>query len=305
MLRFNVLGPLEVLHDDRPVPLGGLNQRATLGLLLMNANAAVPVHRLVDALWGEAAPANARKIVQNAVSRLRHVVPAVEPRSAGSGWSITTLAGGYLMQVAGELLDTWTFFALVDRGRAAMAAEAWADGSEQLGAALRLWRGPVLADLAETGLDWSECTTLHEAGVSALEDRITADLMLGRDAEVANELMLTVAARPPRARLYEQLMLALYRSGRQADALDVYRRAPSPAGLPPDRRLERLQIGILTHDPALQSPDAARRFLDRRTLGGAFGLPPSAGRSGAAPGAPAVGGGARRHGWWARAQVIR
>ncbi|MCF2528844.1 AfsR/SARP family transcriptional regulator [Yinghuangia soli] len=258
MTPFNVLGPLEVVRDSVPVPLGGLRRRATLAYLLLNANRPVPVDRLVDALWHEEQPQSARKILQNAVSSLR--------RSDDLLCSIVTCRDGYLLRVAPQHIDASRFRDLAAHGRRELADGAWEDAAATLRRALGLWRGEALADLLEVGLCWPELTELNEAGVAAFEDRVTADLMLGRHTDVVAELAVALDADPARERMCGQLMLALYRSGRHTDALDAYRRTcrtlAADPGLAPDDRLSRLANEILMHDPVLISTEPVRRFVD-------------------------------------------
>ncbi|WP_436775334.1 AfsR/SARP family transcriptional regulator [Yinghuangia sp. YIM S09857] len=259
MTPFNVLGPLEVRRDRASVPLGGLRRRATLAYLLLHANRTVPVDRLVDALWHEEQPLSARKILQNAVSSLR--------RSDDLLCSIVTCRDGYLLRVAPEHIDASCFRDLADRGRAELVGRHWEQAGATLRRALGLWRGEALADLLEVGLRWPELTELNEAGVAAFEDRVTADLMLGRHTDVVAELAVALDTDPARERMCGQLMLALYRSGRHTDALDAYRRTcRSPAadpGLAPYTELRRLESEILRHDPVLHTADAVLRFVDR------------------------------------------
>lgn len=258
MTPFNVLGPLEVMRDSTSVPLGGLRRRATLAYLLLHANSTVPVDRLVDALWHEEQPQSARKILQNAVSSLR--------RSDDLLCSIVTCRDGYLLRVAPEHIDASCFRDLAERGRRELVGGHWAQAAATLRRALGLWRGEALADLLEVGLRWPELAELNEAGVAAFEDRVTADLMLGRHTDVVAELAVALDADPARERMCGQFMLALYRSGRHTDALDAYRRTcrtsaadPGPA---PSAELGRLEIEILLHDPVLNTTEAVRRFVD-------------------------------------------
>lgn len=258
MTPFNVLGPLEVVRDDVSVPLGGLRRRATLAYLLLHANSAVPVDRLVEALWHEEQPQTARKILQNAVSSLR--------RSDDLLCSIVTCRDGYLLRVAPEHIDASRFRELADLGRRELEDGCWLQAAGTLRRALGLWRGQALADLLEVGLRWPELTELNEAGVAAFEDRVTADLMLGRHTEVVPELAVALDADPARERMCGQLMLALYRSGRHTDALDAYRRTCRALALEPGvlagAELRSLENEILTHDAVLNADEAARRFVE-------------------------------------------
>ncbi len=231
-MEFRILGPLEVLESGAPVELGGQKQRALLAMLLLHANEVVSTDRLIDALWEDDPPARAQKAVQVYVSGLRKVI--------GPG-RIETKAPGYLVRAADDELDAARFEAFVAQG-------AFRD-------ALALWRGPALGDFVYARFAATEIARLEELRLSALEGRIERDLADGRQAEVAGELEGLVREHPLRERLRAQLMLALYRSGRQADSLEAYqdaRRALSDElGLEPSRKLRELQQAILRHDPAL------------------------------------------------------
>src|SRR6266496_3141383 len=198
-MEFRVLGPLEVIDDGEPVPLGGAKQRALLAVLLLHANTVVPRNRLIDELWGTSPPETAQTALQVHISHLRKRL-----------------------------------------GREALA----------------LWRGAPLADLDDT-LARPERTRLEEARLSVLEQRVDTDLRLGGGSELVPELERLVVEHPLRERLRGQLMLALYRAGRQADALDVYRRGrralAEELGLEPDEALQRLEKAILVHDPSLNA----------------------------------------------------
>ncbi|MFI9650785.1 BTAD domain-containing putative transcriptional regulator [Streptomyces sp. NPDC052040] len=241
-----------------------MNQRAALGFLLLYANTPVSTSRLIDALWDRDEPATARKILQNAVSGLRRTLSAAEPSGTPS-CSLVTGSGGYLLQVPGEQVDLSRHTRLVKRGRRELAEGSWEQAARTLREALGLWRGEALADLVEAGVDWPELTALREERWAALEDRCTADLMLGRHREVIDELNVVLAdSGPARERLFALLMLALYRSGRQTDALDVCRQAQATiseaSGIRPGRELLRLERDILIHAPALHSPAAATAY---------------------------------------------
>jgi DNA-binding SARP family transcriptional activator len=254
-MRFNVLGPLEALSADAVVPLGGFNQRATLGALLLRANTVVATSHLVKALWDEDPPVTARKMLQNAVSGLRTVLAD----HADGTTALLTHAPGYVLRVEPQDVDLLRFQELVDQGRTASAAAEWEDAETALRSALALWRGPALADLRESGIGWADLTTLENARLSALEDYAEAQLAVGRHVAVVNDLEQIVAdADIPRERMCRQLMLALYRCGRQVDALTVYRRnraaLAEKLGLDPGRELQELERAILSHDPGLAAP---------------------------------------------------
>jgi DNA-binding SARP family transcriptional activator len=248
---FCILGPLEVHDGKHRLRLGGARQRALLGLLLLHANEVVSSDRLVDQLWDDA---DGSKALQVAVSRLRKVIgPDV----------LVTRPPGYELRVERGELDLHRFQELVAEGRAARDPAA---ASEMLTEAVALWRGPPLADLTfEVSLQ-TDLARLDELRLAALEDRLDADLALGRHADVIGELEALMADNPLRERLRGQLMLALYRSGRQAEALDTYaetRRAlVEELGIEPSRALRDLQEGILRQDPKLDRPPAAEAQPD-------------------------------------------
>jgi YVTN family beta-propeller protein len=249
---FRILGPLEVLDEERLLDVGGGKQRSILALLLMNANEVVSSDRLIDELWPDAPPPTAAKIVQAHVSRLRKALD-------GSGEGILLTRGhGYLLHVEPGQLDVERFRRLLDAGRQALAAGDADRGAEMLRDALALWRGPPLADFAYDSFAQEGIARLEELRVSALEERIDADLALGRHDAVVEELEQLVARHPLRERLRGQLMLALYRSGRQAEALEVYRDArrtlADELGLEPGPSLRQLERAILAHDEALEPP---------------------------------------------------
>ncbi len=239
---FKLLGPLAVTEHDSSLALGGIKQRTVLAVLLLHANQVVSADRLSDELWGEAPPPSAAKSVQVHVSRLRKVI--------GDG-RLVTRAPGYVLHVAPEELDLARFERLVaDAGTVDPRAAA-----DRLRDALTLWRGPALADLAYQPFAQAEVARLEEMRVAALEQRIDADLACGRHAELVGELEGLANEHPLRERLRCQLMLALYRSARQAEALDAYRDASRELtdglGLEPGEELKQLEHAILTHDPAL------------------------------------------------------
>ena len=253
MIEFRLLGPLEVLVDGEPAPLGPPQQRALLALLLLNANEVVSRDRLVDDLWGEQPPATATKLVQVYVSRLRK---ALEPdRARGdAGRTLVTRPPGYLMAVEDDQLDLRRFERLRDMAREALSAGNPAGAAEKLREALGQWRGPPLGDLAYEAFS-QEIARLDELRLGALEERLDADLELGRHANLVAELETLVNEHPLRERLRGQLMRALYRSGRQAEALEAYQIArvtlTEELGIEPGRELQELQQAILRQDPAL------------------------------------------------------
>ncbi|MFL5853421.1 MAG: BTAD domain-containing putative transcriptional regulator [Solirubrobacteraceae bacterium] len=267
MVEFRLLGPLEAVVDGVPVVLGPPQQRAVLALLLLNANEVVSRDRIVDELWGERPPATAAKLVQVYVSALRKLL---DPDRR----LLLTRPPGYLLRVEPEGLDLQRFERLVGQGRAALAEGSAATAGERFHEALALWRGPALADLAFAPFAQAEIGRLEDRRLDAVCDRIEADLALGRGG-VVGELEALVAEHPLRERLRGQLMLALYRSGRQAEALAAYQDARRALvdglGLEPGRELRELEQAILRQDPGLDlatpaepEPDPARNtFVGR------------------------------------------
>ncbi len=253
MIGYRLLGPLEVTVDGTVVDLGGLKQRALLAILLLHANQ--PVHRdvLVDQLWGEHPPAGAEHAVNVYIWRLRKAL------QAGSGTqAVVTRQGAYLLQAAAEQVDVALLERLTEEGRRALAAEAAGRASAVLGEALALWRGAPLADFRFEPFAQPEIARLEELRAGVVEDRIEADLALGRHGHVVGELEALVAADPLRERPYQQLMIALYRCGRQADALAVYQTArrtlAEELGIEPCQPLRQLERAILEQDPSLEPP---------------------------------------------------
>lgn len=216
-MEFRVLGPLEAL-DDEPLALRGAKQRALLAILLLNANEVVPSDRLIDQLWGSRPPKTGAKALHVLVSQLRKVLEP-ERASGESAQVLVTRAPGYLLRLESEQLDLNRFDRLAAEGRDALAHGDPESAATKLREALALWRGPPLADLT---YDFAqrEISRLEELRFAALEDRIQADLERGRHAEVIGELERLVAADPLRERPRAQLMLGLYRAGRQAKSLD-------------------------------------------------------------------------------------
>ena len=248
-MEFRILGSLEVLDDDgRALALRGRRLRTVLAILLLRANETVTIDRLVDELWPEDPPATATKVIQNLVSQLRKSV----------GERLETIGQSYRLHVAPDELDLTRFQRIVqdakrsrDDGDAAAAAAGLAD-------ALSLWRGPPLADLDSDRFARHARVWLEELRLSALEERVAAELDLGRDGELIGELEQLLAEAPLRERLRAQLMVALYRAGRQAEALDVYRDGRTllveQLGLEPSEELQRLEQAILRHDEGLEPP---------------------------------------------------
>jgi DNA-binding SARP family transcriptional activator len=263
-MEFHVLGPLEVVRDGRTLELGAGKQRTLLVVLLLNANEVVSTDRLIEALWGETAPATAPKIVQGYVSRLRKAFG--EGRGSERGAEILlTRSPGYVLRVEDGQLDTDRFAQLLARARAAVADGDAPEAATMLREALGLWRGPPLAEFAFDSFAQDEIARLGELRLDALEERVDADLALARQRELVAELEALVARHPLRERLRGQLMLALYRCGRQAEALQVFqdtrRVLVEELGLEPSRAIVELEQAILRQDPALEVavPKAAAR----------------------------------------------
>lgn len=242
MLEFRILGPTEVRNAGAEVVIRGAKQRAVLAILLLDAGRVVSTDRLIDLIWGERPPATAVASLQNFVSQLRKTLGASV---------VQTTPPGYRLDITPEQLDLERFRRTVD-GAKAKAPEERAD---ELRRALELWRGPALADLAFESFAEHEASRLEELRLAALEDRIAADLECGRHAELVGELESLVRDHPLRERLQGHLMLALYRSGRQAEALTVYqdtrRRLVDELGIEPGAALQQLHSAILRQDVRL------------------------------------------------------
>jgi DNA-binding SARP family transcriptional activator len=260
---FRVLGPVEARAEGRPLALAGARQRALLAVLLLHAGEPVSRERVIADLWGERPPDGAVKTVQAVVSRLRRAL-------GGEAARLVSSAAGYRLRVEPDELDLSRFERLCADGRRALAAGRHERAATRLRAALGEWRGPPLADVALEPFAPPEVARLEDLRAAAVEDRVEADLAMGRGAELVGELEGLVMAEPLRERLRGELMLALYRAGRQGDALDVYRdlaRAlDSELGVRPGPELERLQQAILAHDPALLRAPAGGepREVERR-----------------------------------------
>ena len=255
-MEFRLLGPLEVVDGGAPLPIPARKQRALLAVLLLSANRTVARERLVDDLWGEEAPESARKMVQIYVSQLRKALPNAR---------LHTRPPGYLLEVADDELDLARFERLVADGRAALANGSPHDGAGRLREALGLWRGPALAEFSEPFAP-HEAARLEELHVAAFEWRIEADLALGRHADVVAELEALIGRYPLRERLRSQQMLALYRAGRQAEALASYqafRRALSDElGIDPSASLKELERRMLRQDAELEHRAPVGATLD-------------------------------------------
>ncbi|HEX6677707.1 MAG TPA: AfsR/SARP family transcriptional regulator, partial [Actinomycetes bacterium] len=271
-MRYGILGPLEVIGDAGPLRVAGAKLRALLVLLLLDANRVVSVDRLVEELWGGRPPPRATVTLRSYVSMLRRVL---EPdRAAGATAEVLAWQPpGYVLRVGPDDLDAARFERLARDGRAVLPSDPVA-ADALLGEALALWRGDALADVAFEPFAQGEVARLGELRLATAEDQVEARLAAGRHAEVVPDLERLLAANPLRERLRGQLMLALYRSGRQADALRAYRDGRDllveELGIEPGPALRRLQEEILLQSPTLdwQPPGRARA-----TAGGGHAQP--------------------------------
>ncbi|MBW3649469.1 MAG: AAA family ATPase [Actinobacteria bacterium] len=251
-IAFLVLGPLGVVVEDVPVDLSSRKQRALLALLALHAGQVLSVDRLVDDLWGERPPPTARHALQVHVSNLRKLLGAA---------TVVTQRPGYVLRVPPESCDSNRFEMLAGAGRRALRSGNAKEASSTLAEALALWRGPALADLLFEPFAAQEAARLEELKVAATEDRLRADLALGRHADLVGELEALVARHPLREPLWGLLMLSSYRSGRQVEALRAYKalrdHLREELGLDPGPELQRLEAAILRQDPALAAPAPA------------------------------------------------
>src|SRR6266542_1449415 len=244
-----MLGPLEARRAGRPLRLGSIKHRMLLAKLLLHANQVISTDELIDTVWGEQPPPTVRQSLQNHVAALRRVIeqagtPAGQPRT------LLTRDPGYLLQVDPDQIDLHRFRRMVDQGRAAL------EGGERRTAT------KLLHEAVAAGVSWPELAGIDELEIGAVEARIEADLVAGRHAELIGELESLIRLHPLREHLHGQMMLALYRSGRQADALGAYRHARrtlvDELGIEPSVRLQRLEQAILAQDPALELLEPAR-----------------------------------------------
>jgi len=251
-MEFRILGPFEVSESGQPLEVGVGKQRALLALLLLRAGEVVSTDRLIDALWEDHPPASAINSVHIYVSQLRKAL---------RDGRLQTRGHGYLLALEPEQLDLGRFERLLGEGRELLAEGEAERAAEALRVALALWRGPPLSDFASEPFAQGEIARLEELRLAALEERIEADLALGRHADLVPELDALIREHPLRERLRAQLMLALYRSGRQAEALDAYqqvrRTLAEELGLEPGRTLQELEGAILRQDAQLDPPGQA------------------------------------------------
>ena len=246
-MEYRALGPLEVLDGSgHELPLGGARQQTVLASLLLRVGQTVGLERLVDELW-EQPPATAARTIQTYVSRLRHLLPA---------GAIESRPGGYALLLNGARLDLHTFEQTAEEGRAALASGEQERAAQLLGQALALWRGPALAGLTSDALR-REAVRLEELRFEVLEDRLEADLASNHLRKIVPELEALVAEHPFRERPRSQLMLALYRAGRQTEALAAYQDARrtlvDELGVEPSARLRELEQAILRQDVSLEA----------------------------------------------------
>jgi DNA-binding SARP family transcriptional activator len=257
-MEFGVLGPLEVRSGGLVIPVRSAKRRVVLAVLLLRVNRVVPVDELVDVVWGEHPPRTAQNTLSVHVGRLRRLLETDRTRQRPR---LVWWSSGYQLRVEPDRVDHCRFDRLVAKSREAKAAGELERATRHLREALQLWRGRALADVASAALQTTEALRLEEQRASALEERIQLDLDLGRHLEVVGELEALVAAQPLRERLRSLLMLALYRSGRQAEALAVYRNArqvlAEELGIEPCPELQRIERAILAGDRSLELPGPA------------------------------------------------
>jgi predicted ATPase/DNA-binding SARP family transcriptional activator len=253
-MQFRILGPIEALLDGRPAPLGAPKQRGLLALLLVNRRSVLTAEQLVDGLWGESPPASAVQSLQVYVHGLRRTLGSERIETAGSG---------YRAVVAEDELDLDRFERTTERARAALEAGQADDAAKDLREALALWRGPALADVPAETRRAAEADRLEELRLTALELRHDAELACGRHDSIVAELETLTTEHPYRERFLEQRLLALYRCGRQAEALEVYRNArellAEELGLEPSPAVQELERAILRQEPSLAPPVAQTR----------------------------------------------
>jgi DNA-binding SARP family transcriptional activator len=246
-MEFRVLGPLEVWDESGEVSPAGRKPRVLLAVLLLHANEVVPADRLIEEMWGDDSPDDAAGALRVNVSRLRKALP---------GDVLVTRAPGYLLRVEADERDLDRFERLADEGRDLLVRGRAAEASERLQQALALWRGQPLAEFAFENFAQAPIGRLEEIRLAAIELRIEADLACGRHDELVGELEMLVAEHPLRERLRRQLMTALYRAGRQGEALDAYHAARrtlvDELGIEPSPALQELHHAILRQDRALE-----------------------------------------------------
>ena len=262
-IKFCVLGPLEVRAGGRPVPLGGGKQRVVLSLLLLPPGELVKIERLIEGLWGEEPPASAGHTIEGYVSRLRRVL---EPHGA----TVVRRGGGYVLQVGAGAVDAHQAERLASTAAVALDEQRYGPAARLAREGLLLWRGPVLADVPLHGRGRAEADRFEELRLRLLEIWAEAELALGRSNQVAAELRPLIESHPYRERLVAQLMVALYRCGRQVEALEQYERLrrtlDEELGLQPGSELQRLSAQIVRQDESLHASVAAAGQMPRVRL---------------------------------------
>ena len=252
-MEFRILGPLEVVDGDAVIDIPGTKLRALLALLLLHPNQVMSVDRLVDALWGSTPPKTAPNTLQTHVSHLRKALSRLD--AVGDGQVIVTRTPGYVLLVDPERIDAGRFTQFAQEGRQALADGAPGEAAVRFSQALSLWRGPALADFAFEPFASSEGARLEELRLDVVADRMEAELTLGHHSDIAAELRQLVEAHPLRERLWAQLMTALYRCGRQAEALRAFselrRVLGEELGIEPSAELQRLEEAVLLQKPEL------------------------------------------------------
>lgn len=282
-----LLGPLELVADGGQVPIGGARQRIVLSVLALNLNRVTSLEHLIDSVWGDSPPATARSQIQICISYLRRIFADL-----GDSDVIVTRAGGYLLRLGTDQLDVARFTNLTNSARDMVDQGRLSEGIEALRLGLGLWRGRALMGVPGEVVERS-ATFLEERRMAAVEERYRLELALGRHDKVVGDLMELVDKEPLRERLLACLMLALYRTGRQAEALDSYRRTRavlvSELGIEPSQELQDLEMAMLNADPQLElgasegEPDASRVGIHVPGLAGAEGEATSRPGAGSAP----------------------
>lgn len=265
-MHFRLLGPIEIVYNDRLIHLGGINQRATLAYLLLHANNVVPTSKLLQALWGQEPPATSRKMVHNAIASLRRTLAVEEHTDPGA--AVLTRPPGYSLRVDPMRIDLFQFRRLVAHAQAELTAGSVESAVAGLRQALALWRGPAVTDLVEAGYVWHELAALQSERLTAFENCMDAALSLGQHYRIVDELEAMAYLEPTRERLCGLLMQAMHRCDRQADALEAYRRTRCALieqfGLEPSARLQNIQQAILQQDlPTVPGVASPRPFHDR------------------------------------------
>ncbi|MDQ3944880.1 MAG: AAA family ATPase, partial [Actinomycetota bacterium] len=259
--QFAFLGPLEVSIAGRPVNLGGSTPRTLLAMLLLRLGEVVATDALIEGLWGDRVPPSAINSLHSHLSRLRRVLGG--GREAGAGFRVVRHGAGYVLEGDPERVDARRFERLVEDGRRALAAGDTASAAGLLRQALGLWRGPALADFPDAAFVQAEAVRLDELRLAVTEELVDVELGLGNHAALVPQLEALVAAHPLRERFWGQLMVSLYRAGRQADALRAYQRVRDvlvdELGIEPGPTLRHLEDQILRQAPELEAPDGAGR----------------------------------------------